>query len=446
MSALDAAREHYAARAADFAEAASRGDPEWLRGLRAGAAAVFAEQGLPSTRLEEWRYTNVTPLARVPFELAPDAPAGVSRAALEEVSFPVYACSLFVFVDGRHRPELSAPRALSGGVRVESLAALLASEPERLEGRLGALVDPKLHPFAALNAAFVDDGAVLLVPRGVELSQPVHVVFASSGGRPDVVVHPRVLVVAEPGSRADVIVDHVGLSPARGFTNAVCEAWAEAGAQLGLVLVQREGDAAFHVSQLAARVGRDASLSAHTLALGGSLVRNDASVLLAEEGASCRLNGLSAGDGQQLLDHHVWVDHAMPHGTSRQLYKAILGGSARGVFRGRVLVRPHAQHADAEQSSPNLLLSAGAEIDSKPQLEIHADDVKCRHGSTIGRLDEDALFYLRSRGLDEAAARDLLTRGFAAEILDALPVPALGNALSALLATRLAGAMAGGPS
>jgi len=185
---------------------------------------------------------------------------------------------------------------------------------------------------------------------------------------------------------------------------------------------------------------RDARLSAHTLTLGGALVRSDAGFLLAEEGAACRIHGLFAGSGQQLLDHHTLVDHAMPHGESRQLTKGILTGSARGVFRGRVIVRPGAQRTDAEQSNPNLLLSAGAEVDSKPQLEIHADDVKCRHGSSIGRLDEDALFYLRARGLAERDAREVLTRGFAAELLDALPAPALGTALAARLGERLWGA------
>jgi Fe-S cluster assembly protein SufD len=322
-------------------------------------------------------------------------------------------------------------------VRTASLAELLAREPERLEAELGHEVDPKLHPFAALNAAFLDDGAVLFVPDGARLDQPVHVVFASSGARADRVRHPRVLVVAGRESRADVIVDHVDLAPARGFTNAVVEVRVAQGAELGLVLVQREADATFHVSNLAARVERDAHLSAHTVTLGGALVRNDATVLLAEQGASCRLHGLFAGEGEQLLDHHTLIDHAVPHGTSRQLCKGILGGSARGVFRGRVIVRPDARKTDAEQSNPNLLLSAAAEVASQPQLEIHADDVKCRHGSSIGRLDEDALFYLRARGLDEAEARDLLTRGFAAEVLDALPVPALGTALATLLAARL---------
>ena len=430
MGALETARDHYAAWAA-----ARPDEPAWLARMRREAAARFAEAGLPNTRQEEWRYTSLLPLARVPFELATGS-AEVSREAFERVSFPVYACSVFVFVDGIHRPELSAPRVFSAGVRALGLAELLASDPERVEATLGSLVDTKLHPFAALNTAFLDDGAVLLVPRGARLSQPIHIVFASSGAEPDRVRHPRVLVVAAPESQSQVIVDHVDLAPVRGFTNAVIEVRVERGAELGLILAQREAERTFHVSNLAARVERDARLSAHTVTLGGSLVRNDASVLLAEEGASCRLNGLFAGDGEQLLDHHTLIDHAMPHGESRQLYKGILGGSARGVFRGRVIVRPGAQRTDAEQSNPNLLLSPGAEVDSKPQLEIHADDVKCRHGSSIGRLDEDALFYLRARGLDEGEARDLLTRGFAAEVLDALPVPALGTALALLLASR----------
>ena len=434
MGALETARDHYVARQAAWAAERPAG-PAWLARMRREAAARFAEAGLPHTRQEEWRYTSLLPLARVPFELATGSPK-VSREVFERVSFPVYACSVFVFVDGVHRPELSAPRVFSGGVRALGLAELLASEPERVEAALGSLVDPKLHPFAALNTAFLDDGAVLLVPRGARLSQPIHIVFASSGAEPDRVRHPRVLVVAGPESQSQVIVDHVDLAPVRGFTNAVIEVLVERGAELGLILAQREADRTFHVSNLAARVERDARLSAHTVTLGGSLVRNDASVLLAEEGASCRLNGLFAGEGEQLLDHHTLIDHAMPHGESRQLYKGILGGSARGVFRGRVIVRPGAQRTDAEQSNPNLLLSAGAEVDSKPQLEIHADDVKCRHGSSIGRLDEDALFYLRARGLDEGEARDLLTRGFAAEVLDALPVQALGTALALLLATR----------
>jgi Fe-S cluster assembly protein SufD len=444
MGALEIARDHYVARHVAWA-ATRRNEPAWLARMRREAAARFAEAGLPHARLEEWRYTNLTRFARVPFEL-PTASATISREALEQVSFPVYACSVYVFVDGVYRPELSTPRALTAGVRVISLAELLANEPERAEAELGSLVDPKRHPFAALNTAFLEDGAVLFVPGGARIAQPIHVVFASSGVEPDRVRYPRVLVVAGPESHSQVIVDHVDLVPARGFTNAVIEVRVERAAELGLMLVQREADQTYHVSNFGARVERDARLSAHTVTLGGALVRNDANVLLAEEGASCRLNGLFAGDADQLLDHHTLIDHAMPHGESRQLYKGILDGGARGVFRGRVIVRPGAQRTDAEQSNPNLLLSPAAEVDSKPQLEIYADDVKCRHGSSIGRLDEDALFYLRARGLDEGEARDMLTRGFAAEVLDALPVPALGTALATLLATRMGRAAEGAVS
>jgi len=441
VSAPDAAREHWLARHAAWAPRRA-GEPAWLAALRREARDAFAATGLPHVRMEEWRYTNVAPIARVAFEPA-GAEARVSRAALEAVASPVYACSFAAFVDGRHRPELSTPPAIAREVHVQGLRELLAREPERLAGSLGALVDPKLHPFAALATAFLDDGAVLWLPRGVELAEPVHVVFAASGAEPDRAQHPRVLVVAEPGSRAQVIVDHVALAPARGLTNAVIEVDVGRGAAIDLVVVQRESDAAFHVSNLAARIDRDAKLSAHTLSLGGALVRSDASFLLAGEGAACRIHGLFAGSGEQLLDHHTLVDHAMPHGESRQLTKGILTGSARGVFRGRVIVRPGAQRTDAEQSNPNLLLSAGAEVDSKPQLEIHADDVKCRHGASIGRLDEDALFYLRTRGVGLREAHELLTRGFAAELLEALPVPALGSALAGLLGERLWGAAPG---
>ena len=429
MSELDAARDHYAERAGAFAASAGRRDPEWLRGLRAQAAAHFAEQGLPSTRLEEWRYTNVMPLARVPFELPGPEPAPITRAAVESLCFPVFACSVFVFVDGRFRAELSSPRALSGSLRVVSLAELRARAPERLAGQLGRVADPKRQPFVALGSAFLDDGACLFVPRGTRVEQPVHVVQLASGAAPDRVCHPRLLVVAEPGSHVTLIQDFVSLSDARGFTNAVAEVTLEQGAAVDLVLLQRENAESFHVSNLEVRIARDARFAAHTLTLGGGFVRNDLNAVLEDEGASLRLDGLTVAGGRQLVDNHTVVDHALPHGESRQRYKSVLGGEARGIFRGRVIVRPDAQKTSASQSNANLLLGARAEIDTKPQLEIYADDVKCSHGSTIGRLDENALFYLRSRGLSEPRARDLLMRAFALEVLEHLPARALAEGL-----------------
>jgi Fe-S cluster assembly protein SufD len=428
-------REHFLERQRAFARALPD-EPAWLAGPRARALAAFADGGLPHTRLEEWRYTNVAPIANSAWELAAEPAHAVERSDLEAHAFPVFACSVFVFVNGRFARELSTGGALPGGARVESLAALRREGGEP-PASFAALVDPKQHPFAALNTAFCDDGAVIRLPRGGDASQPIHLVFVSAPSEEPAVVHPRVLVHAEPGSRACLIQDFVSVGNARGFSNAVTELHVERDAALDFVMLQREPDHRFHVANLAARQDRASRLSCHTITLGGALVRNDASVWLAEEGAECRLEGLYVGGGRQLIDNHTLIDHAVPHCRSDERYKGILGGGARGVFRGRVVVRPDAQQTRASQSNRNLLLGPGAEIDSKPQLEIYADDVKCSHGSTIGQLDPDALFYLRSRGLDESRARDLLTRAFGLELLEALPAPALGQALDELLLARL---------
>jgi len=435
MSPLETARDHYLARFEDFRRAQGA-EPGWLAALRSEAASAFGESGLPSTRLEEWRYTNVTPLAKIPFEV-PAHSHSVSREDLESLAFPLFACSLYVFVDGRFAPEISAPVVPSGGGCVESIAALRTRQPERLEQYMGRCVAVKDHPFAALNAAFMDDGAFVLAPRSTDVEQPIHLVFLSTAAESPTVTHPRVRISAETGSRVTVIQDHVTLGDAAGFTNAVTEVWAGANSDVNLVLVQREHDQHFHVSNLQVHQERDARFASHTLTLGGALVRNDAAALLADEGADCTMNGLFVGGGGQLVDNHTLIDHAVPHCTSHELYKGVLGGRARGVFRGRVVVRPDAQKTNAVQSNPNILLSRGAEVNTKPQLEIYADDVKCNHGTSIGQLDADALFYLRSRGLDVERARDLLTRGFALEILQALPVSALGEGLDDVLLERL---------
>jgi len=436
MSVLDAGRDRFLALHEAFA-ASLRDEPAWLARLRADSLNMFRADGLPHTRLENWRYTNVTPLAKVPFALAAAPTRAVSRDDLEHHAFPVFACSVYVFVNGRFAPGLSAATRLNCGTTLTSLAELRRDDPGRLPTQLGGLVDAKRHPFAALATAFLDDGAWLRVPRDAGAEQPIHLVFVSAPGTEPALVNPRVLVQAEPGSRLTLIQDHVSVGNAAGFSNVVTEIEVGAGASVDYVLIQREPDHRFHVSNLAVTQERDSRFSAHTLCLGGALVRNDASVLLAGEGAECRLDGLFVAAGRQLVDNHTLVDHAVPHCTSRETYKGIVGGEARGVFRGRILVRPDAQKTSAQQSNPNLLLGAGAEVDSKPQLEIHADDVKCSHGSSVGQIDAEAFFYLRSRGLSAETARDLLTRAFAQEILRALPTPALADALDDVLKERL---------
>jgi Fe-S cluster assembly protein SufD len=427
MSTLSTADERFRRLADDAERGLGAGEAPALASLRRAGREAFAAQGLPSTKLEEWRYTNLAELAEIDWRLPEAALPEISRDAVEALASPVYACGLLVFADGRFVPGLSTLRVPD--VELSTLAAARRAADGRGLGRMGSLVDTKQHPLAALATALFDDGVAIRLPAGARLSQPLHLVFLSLAEQAPVASQPRVWIEAGRGSHAVVVQDHVSLGGAAAFTNAVTELSVGPGAHLEYVLLQRESGATFHTSNTAAQVERDARLGVHAITLGGRLVRNDLSVQLAGEGAEAVLNGLFLCTGQRLVDNHSFVDHAVPHGTSRQLYKGVLAGRSRGVFRGRVLVRPDAQHTDARQSNPNLLLSDGAEIDGKPQLEIHADDVKCSHGSAIGRVDEDALFYLRSRGIDEPAARALLVRGFAAEVLAALPEPALAEAL-----------------
>ncbi|MBW2268534.1 MAG: Fe-S cluster assembly protein SufD [Deltaproteobacteria bacterium] len=428
MSALSEASEHLLGL---HEPVMARGDGA-LAALRQTGRDHFAALGLPHPQLEEWRYTNLAPLAKERFTLP--ARRAVSRADLEAVACPVFACSLCVFIDGIYDPALSALGA-GADLHVESLAALSASELAQSAAGLDTLVDGKLHPFAALNTALLEDAAIVRAPRGTRTAEPLHVVFVSTGAGE--VRSPRLFIVAEDDSQVRVIQDHVSLGGESGLTNAVTEVRVGSNAEVDCITLQRDTADGFLVSNLAAQVERSGRFGSSVLTFGGRLVRNDLSVVLAGEGAEARMNGLFVGGGKRLIDNHTLVDHAVPHCTSHELYKGLLGGQSRGVFRGRVLVRPGAQKTWAEQSNPNLLLSRNAEIDTKPQLEIHADDVKCSHGSAIGQLHEEALFYLRSRAIDEHEARGLLTRGFAREVLDALPVEALREGLEATLEASL---------
>ena len=436
MSLLESARDHYLSRHEEFGRGLGD-EPGWLSELRREAIACFADLGLPSSRLEEWRHTNVQPIASVPFELPAPGPSGISRDALAPLAVPLFACSLFVFVDGRFDEALSTSLALGGDPAVESLARQSATAFDPIGPYLGRLADHKRHSFVALNTAFLDDGALLRVPRGTRLDSPIHLVFVDSGQATPSVCHPRLLVVAEEGSSVSIIQDHVSLEQGGGFTNSVTEVFAEAGSAVEYVLLQRQSPSQAHVSNLSVRLEREARFTGHTVSLSGAWVRNDASAVLAGEGAECVLNGLFVGDGDQHIDNHTLVDHAVPHCRSRELYKGILAGHAKGVFRGRVIVRPDAQHTNAEQSNPNLLLSDTAQINTKPQLEIHADDVKCRHGSAIGRLDDAALFYLQARGIGEEEARELLARGFAAEVTGSISNGSLRAEIDRLVGEKL---------
>ncbi len=357
----------------------------------------FAALGFPTGREEEWRFTDISPLLDIPFRPAAGTANPAPLAPLARG--PLKDCQL-AFVDGRFSPAFSS--GLPAGVTVEG-----PGEP-----------DPEGTAFTALNAAFSTDGARIRIPPGAVLEKPIHLLFLSSLHGEPYMTHPRILVTAGEGANATIVESFLGPPGGVYFTNAVTQVVAADGAVLDYTKVQRESRDAFHVASLRARLGRDASFTHHSISLGGRLARNDFTVVLDGEGASCGLFGLFEVAGAQLADHHTMIDHARPNGTSRELYKGILGGRARGVFDGRIVVRPEAQKTNALQSSRNLLLSAEARVHTRPRLEIFADDVKCKHGATVGQLDLDVLFYLRSRGIGLEEARRLLVHAFAGEILD----------------------------
>jgi Fe-S cluster assembly protein SufD len=394
--------------------------PAWLEDLRRQGAEQLNELGLPTTRLEDWRYTNVAPIAETRWTPGDAGKDGVSRQELETLCHPVFACRLFVFVNGLFAADLSTLRVGTPEVAVHSLAQVLEEEPDALRGMLGEQALAKERAFTAWNQRELRDGAVVRIPEGADLEEPIHLVFLAEPGADPTESHPRILVLAGERSRASVVEDYVSFGEGVSFTNAVTEIRVAPDAELEHVRFQRELADGHHISALHARLERNARLACHSVSLGGGLVRNDATVTLLGEGAECDLNGIFLGTGRRHVDNHTTVDHAVPHTTSRELYKGVLDDRSRGIFHGRVIVRPDAQKTDARQSSRNLLLSRGAEIDTKPQLEIHADDVKCSHGSTIGQLDPDALFYLRARGITEDDARRLLTRAFVSEVTRSL--------------------------
>ena len=417
-----------------YRERRSPREPDWLAGIRRAGMERFRETGFPTVREDAWKYTNVAPFVKVPFQPA----SGERGSTTRPVALPAGAGAQIVFVNGRYAPELSSVGLLTGGLEVASLAEVLASRPEAVEPYLAKVVRDG-NAFAQLNSAFIDDGVFVRIPASTTVTEPIHLVFLSEPDFGPTVSHPRNLVIAEAGSQAAVVETFLGTAGELYFTNAVTEVVLHDGAVLDFSKLEREGDAAFHVATTAVSLGRNSNFTSHSISLGGALARNDLNVRLDAEGADCTLNGLFLGNGTQLLDNHTLIDHAMPHGTSRELYKGILDGKSRGIFHGKIIVRPDAQKTDAMQTNKNLLLSKESLVNSEPALEIFADDVKCRHGSTIGQLDAAALFYLRSRGIGEDEARSLLVYAFASDVASRIRVAPLRALVEQQLGLRLPG-------
>ena len=342
-----------------------------------------------------------------------------------------------MFVDGRYAPELSHPGDFPPGLSVVPMSEALAELPAPLEAHLEAR-DPNAEPaFTALNTAFMHDGAYVHLDRRRELDEPLHLLFLASASQQSLAAHPRVLVVAEAGSRATVVESYEALGAGMSLHNVHTEMVLHTGACIDHIKLQRESLKAFHVATLQADLGPESQLHSHSVSIGARLARNDINAALGGEGAHCTLNGLFMAGGRQHVDFHTRVDHAKPAGYSQQYYKGVLSGRSRGVFDGRVHVHPQAQKTDARQTNNNLLLSRDAEVDTKPQLEIYADDVQCSHGATVGQLDEQMLFYLRSRGIDEGAARSLLVYGFARDVVDRVDLGAVRTRLAEAILTHV---------
>ena len=388
----------------------------WLKRLREDAFARFCEAGFPTTKDEDWRFTNVSAIARTQFRPARPAKLAKSEAAARRVEG---ADAQIVFVNGRYAPELSSLKNLPKGVTVASLAELIDRDPATLEKHLGRYASQERDAFVALNTAFLSDGAYVHVVRGVVVEQPIALLYLTTEESAPTVTHPRNLIVAEDESQVAVIEDYVSIGgESVAVSNAVTELVAGENAHVQHYLIEREHLKAFNVSTLRIEQGRSANVASHSVLLGGGLVRNNVHPVLAGEGGECLINGLFLGTGRQHLDNYMHVEHAAPHCGSRQFYNGILDGQAHGVFHGRIVVHKDAQKTDAKQTNRNLLLSDDAQIDTKPQLEIYADDVKCTHGATIGQIEENALFYLQSRGISESEARKLLLMAFAEECVD----------------------------
>ena len=423
-----------------FAGAATVESPEWLEPIRRAAADRFARTGFPSTREEEWRFTPVTPIAQTSWRPA-GAGGGGEEIAREQLAPFVFGhqewCTL-VFVNGEYTPRLSFAGHLPPGVVVTSLSEALRNGGDVLRRHFAKYARIEESPFTALNTALFRDGGLVHVPAGVDLPLPVNLVFVTTADANGVVIHPRNLIVVDRNARASVVESYVTLAPgARYWTNPVTEVWTGANSWAEHTRIQRESEAAYHVATTQAEVSRDSHYRSFSMAMGAALARHNLNARLADQYSEALLYGLYITHGEQLVDNHTVLYHDHPNCRSWEVYKGILDGRSRAVFNGKVLVKAEAQKTDAKQTNRNLVLSDFAKVDTKPQLEIFADDVKCTHGATVGQLDEVALFYAQSRGIPADEARRVLTYAFAAEVIEEVALEPVRAELNRLLLERL---------
>ena len=416
----------------DFATFAGNGGgagPEWLPPVRHSAMERFSALGFPTTKNEDWHFTSVAPIAEREFQIAPPAARRVEASDLTPFSFGHPEWPTLVFVDGRYNADLSSATKLPRGLVVMDLKRAWHEASVLMEQHFTKVAAFDNDAFTALNTAFMNDGAVVHLAADAVIDAPIHLIFVSTGITDSLVTYPRNLIVAERNSKATVLESYVPLGDAAYFTNTVSEVVLRAGATLNHIKLQRESERAFHVGNVQVTQERDSHLLSFSFATGAALSRTNVHTALAGEGCGATLDGLYMVNGEQHVDHQTLVEHIEPNTFSREVYKGVLDGSSHGVFNGRVYVYAKAQKTDGKQQNNNLLLSDTAHVDTKPQLEIFADDVRCTHGATVGRLDEVALFYMKSRGISSDRARELLTYAFAADVLEKIDVPAIREEL-----------------
>ena len=416
-----------------FDQAGQTETPSWLRALHKGGIAHFAELGFPTTKHEEWRFTNVSAIANTRWELAEERARTVTEKEVAGVAFNDLPARRLVFVDGWFAPELSAKELTNGPLRVESLYSAARSTFPLLNHHLARHARYDGNAFVALNTAFLNDGAVIAVSPGEIIKEPIYLLHISSGSAASRVCHPRTLVLAQRGSSVKVVEHYVGLGNQPSFTNSVIEIVLEENARVEHCKVQEEPLSNFHVATIQTQQARDSHLLSHSISMGAGLTRNNINCALDGTNIECTLNGLYLGRGRQVVDHHTAIFHNQPNCNSHEFYHGILDERSQGVFNGKIFVRPEAQKTDAKQTNRNLLLSNDATVDTKPQLEIFADDVKCTHGATIGQLDAESIFYLRARGIGLENARKMLLHAFASEIVNRISLDPVRERLDSQL-------------
>ena len=412
--------------------------PAELVARRREAFDRFVARGFPTTKDEDWRFTPVAPIARGEWKLDGwTAGRLVTAAQLEPFRFGQPDWCTLVFVDGQFRAELSHRPELPAGVRVEPFAEALARDPDFIERSFARVAEPDSTPFSALNAALAHDGAVIRVAAGTDLAEPVHLLHVTTPEAAGAALQTRTILAVEQGARAQFVESFAALGDAASFTNAVTEVTVGENAWVEHSRIQRESESAYHIGLTEIAQARDSHYRSFTLSMGGALARHDLRARLDDENVECLLYGLYLGRGDQLVDNHTVIRHEHPNCRSWEVYKGILDDRSHAVFNGKVFVTPEAQKTDAKQTNRNLLLSDSARVDTKPQLEIFADDVKCTHGATVGRLDEIAFFYMQSRGIPRDVAQQLLIYAFAAEVVAEVASLPVREALDRLVHQRL---------